>query len=450
MELLVVMAISIILMGLLLAPVMQSFKITRRAQAMVDSQDAARMALLTISRELGQAMFVYDNASNDVVVDTSDVTQPPSQPRTPIMLPVAQPGGTTTTWFALPGGKIDFILPKLNMHCNNPAHTGGPRDYPRSLEITDNGVTRTEIYAWPDCPYCKKAGIKADDVEARPKLPMEQDVTVVRYFLGLRNNVFGSSGYVTNAGWVSPWGQHVLEGTENQVVLYRAEFSPYDDSLFPAFVAHWTGQQLSDPFFFYRTAPGASGGTCAENWMKIARVVGIGKYEDLITATTNPTSGAITAVEPTVTFRMASVENDTFNPAYTSDRMNDYPNAPATVFSGTYGYWTPDGRVDVFRGNYTDTPPGGVDYYTRTENTGEMLIIKRVPDGSDAWKETVEFSISEYQMSGFVASDAAGSGPLEMAFTIDPNRGTVNFALQPPRENAATSGPVFNTTAYAA
>ena len=433
MELLVVMAISVILMGLILAPVAQSFAITRRAQAMVDAQDAARMALLSISREMGQAMYVYDNSSHDVTVDTTGFPGSP-KPQTPIMLPVSQPSSGNVQWFALPGGKIDFILPKVLMHCNNPAHTGGPRDFPRE-KIVDGHM---ELYDWPECPYCHSS-----DVEARPKLPMEQDVTVVRYFLGLKYNVLGrpqASNLPGNTGWVSPWGKNVVDGTANQVVLYRVEFNPYDDTLFPTGMS--MDQRLSDPLFFYRQDTASDGNKIADNWMRIARVVGVGKYEDLITATTNPDTGDITSVQPCITFHTASVENDTFEPTYSSDKMNDYPDAPPTVFESNYGYWTPDYRVDVFRGKFADnsTTPQGIDFYTSTQ-TGDSVIMRYEPSGSKTTAQ-LEFNISLYLQNGYITPPATGAPDLEMAFTTDANKGTVNFALQPARTNNAKSGPV--------
>lgn len=430
-ELLVAMAVSSILLFLVLGPVVQTLRMTRQAQAMVDAQDAARMTLLTISRELGQAMFVYDNAQAPCAIDTSDVEggPGPADTQTPIMLPVAVPGGGTR-WFVLPYAKIDFILPKVYMHCNNPGHTGGPRDYPRSRDFTSGGSTRTELYAWENCPYCL-----SPDVEARPKLPLEQDVTIVRYFLGLRYNNVGQqmpTGVpVTNDGWVAPWGKNVISGTENGVVLYRVEFNPYDDSLFPASMS--INERLADPFFFYRTVT-------RDKWASIVRVMGVAKFQDLVKGTFDP-SGNVTAVEPTITFRTESVENDAFTPAFSSDTKSEYPDATPTVLSGTYGYWTPDHRVDVMRGDYCVVPPGGVDYFT-TILGGDQVVMRRVPASGGGFDETVEFNISQYYANGFVPPDSDGAGPREMAFTVDVNRGSVNFALQPPRPGGATSGPV--------
>ncbi len=45
-EILVVMAISVILMGLVMEPIVQSFQMTRQAEAMADAQDAARAGML--------------------------------------------------------------------------------------------------------------------------------------------------------------------------------------------------------------------------------------------------------------------------------------------------------------------------------------------------------------------------------------------------------------------
>ena len=164
MEILVVMTISMILMVLVMAPVLRSFEMTRRAQAMVDAQDSARAAMEQISREIGEAMDVLDYTAD------------------PIELPVWDPnasGGTGAVyWLPLPYAKIDLILPKLIAHCNAANH---PADQPRDFERGDEAL--------PMCP----SGDNSTDVDIRPKLPIEQGNTVVRYFLGLKYNDPGAS-----------------------------------------------------------------------------------------------------------------------------------------------------------------------------------------------------------------------------------------------------------------
>src|SRR5687768_16888890 len=59
-ELLVVVAITIIMMGLLLGPLSQTFNLTSRGRTMIAAQDNARAALAQITRDLQDAMFIYD------------------------------------------------------------------------------------------------------------------------------------------------------------------------------------------------------------------------------------------------------------------------------------------------------------------------------------------------------------------------------------------------------
>ncbi|MCX8053907.1 MAG: prepilin-type N-terminal cleavage/methylation domain-containing protein, partial [Armatimonadetes bacterium] len=397
-EILVVMAISVILVGLVLYPVVESFRMTRRAQAMIDAQDAARLGMEQISRELGEAMFVFDNSVAPVNIyrdgNTPDFVYVNGQ-QGPVQLPVRQVGNNIEC-FTLPYGKIDFILPKMTMHCNNPDHDSGkPRNYPRGNE------------AWPPCPVCGST-----NVSAVPKIPLEQDVTIVRYFLGLRYNnpkndpavdpkptlPFGEGFF----GWRSPWLGQVEPGDENQVVLYRAEFSPYDNKLFPPDMP--IEARLTDPIFFYRTAPNEDGVPCCERWMEIARVIGIGKYQDLVVGTFDPASGNCTAVEPSVTFRFQAVNNDAFEGTYSTDSSFEYPSAVPVTFLGSYGYWIdnragvePTWKVTIFRDD------NKIAYSTDVDDNGHLVVRKRVFAGS--WQSpTTTFDITEYLNTGRIVS----------------------------------------------
>lgn len=423
-EILVVMAISIILVGLVLAPVVQSFNMTRRAQAMVDAQDSARTAMEQISRELGQAMYVFDNSTGPIAVHNDGSTPAYlASGEGPIQLPVRQ-ASSSIQCFTLPFGKIDFILPKMTMHCNNPntdEHPDdSPRDYPRYIE--QGG--RKYYLAWPSCPVCQSA-----NVDARPSLPLSQDVTVVRYFLGLRYNDPDKDPMGTPVsdlasgeglfGWKSPWVGEVEAGAENQVVLYRAEFDPHDNSLFPADMP--VSERLSDPIFFYRTAPNSDGVPCCRRWQEVAQVVGMGKYQDLAVGKYD-SNGNVLSVEPTVTFRFSAINNDTFSGTYSQSKGFDYPDAVPSVFEGAYGYWTPGSyAVTVYRDNMN------IAYSTAIQG-GNLVVLKH---GAGAPAPT--FNISEYLNTGRIVTGGTGNDPVEMAFTVDLNRGLVNFALRPPR-----------------
>lgn len=437
-EVLVVMSISVILVGLVLGPVVQSFRMTREAQAMIDAQDAARLGMEQISRELGEAMYVFDNSVVPVSIyddgSTPSYTYVNGQ-QGPIQLPVRQVNNDIE-WFTLPNGKIDFILPKMTMHCDNPQHPADqPRDYPRGNE------------AWPPCPVCGST-----NVSAVPKMPLEQDVTIVRYFLGLRYNnpkydpkTYSPANLPPGEGlfgWRSPWEGEIEPGAENQVVLYRVEFDPHDDTLFPPGMP--IEQRLTDPIFFYRTAPNKNGEPCCERWMEIARVIGIGKYQDLVIGKFDSQTGNCVAVEPSVTFRFQAIDNDAFEGAYSEEKGSEYPNAVPAAYLASYGYWIDNHltfagpeinwSVTVFRNDNT------LAYSTDVDKRGHLVVLKYEYSGG-SWQAPVPtFDITEYLNTGRITS--GGSEPVEMAFTVDLNKGKVIFALDPPRVGGARSGPV--------
>lgn len=433
-EILIVLAISVILMGLVLAPVVQSFNMTRRARAMADAQDAARHAMEMFSREIGEAMFVYENSRRAMTVFDKSGLPGTVLDEGPLQLPVRNPSGSIQ-WFVLPNAKLDLILPKVTMHCQNPRHPDThPRDYPRGNE------------AWPECPVCK-----SDNVDAKPTLPLQREATVVRYFLGLRYNDPSKTNPATLAegeglfGWRTPYGERTEYGEENQVVLYRAEFDPTDDTLFPAGMS--VAERLSDPIFFYRP-------NYCKKWADLAQVVGMGQYQDLITAEFD-SSGNATSVEPSVKFRFAAVDNDPFTGTFAQDKSFEYPDAVPTVFAASYGYWTALDGISVYRNTQDDNGNDvTVEYTTRyvpVSGVQHLMIMRR----DDTGNERQEFDITDY-LNKLVAGNLttiarpSSSEAPEMAFIFDYgvtngqvwlnfNRGIVNFALAPPRPQGQSS-----------
>lgn len=451
-EILIVLAISMILMGLVLYPVVQSFSMMRRGQAMADAQDTARQTMEQLSREIGEAMFVYDNTRRAVtVLDKDGLPNKTSIPdEGPVQLPVRQASGQIE-WFVLANGKMDLILPKITMHCLNPAHDPTkPRDYPRGDD------------AWPPCPVCHED----KNIEAKPTMPLQRETTVVRYFLGLRYNdptVTSSSTLEPDEGlfgWQSPYGRQTVAGEENQVVLYRAEFDPSDPNdptgtkvnpkLFPSNMT--IGQALEDPIFFYRPQ------FCRE-WAKVAQVVGMGRYEDLVNAEFN-SGGDVTSLEPCVTFRFAAVDNDAFTGTYTQDKSSEYPDAVPMVYRATYGYWTALDGISVFRDMLdSNNKVVTLEYVTKYVPVGgvnHLMIMRKDESGN----EEEEFDISDYLnrvAAGTLTSLTRpnSSDAPEMAFIFDYgvagsqvwlnfNRGMVNFSLWPPKPTDQASVAVLD------
>ena len=63
-EILVVIALSALLIGLLLRPLYQALAYTKDAQVETAAQDSARKTMEMITRELGTAAYVFDNTSH--------------------------------------------------------------------------------------------------------------------------------------------------------------------------------------------------------------------------------------------------------------------------------------------------------------------------------------------------------------------------------------------------
>ncbi|MCE5322472.1 prepilin-type N-terminal cleavage/methylation domain-containing protein [bacterium] len=422
-ELLVVLAISMVLMGLVLYPVTQSFKMTRSAQAMVESQDAARFAMEQISRDLGEAMDIveYENAQ-------------------PLQIPVLQSDGITVEFLDVPNAKIDFVLPKMIAHCNNPDHpvdATDPTKYPRDFERGDEAL--------PSCPVCDST-----DVEIRPGLPLQPDTKVVRYFLGLMyNNPDPHDGKYADPdapdfGWLSPWAKNVEAGAGNQVVLYRIEFDSSDETIFGTdkdIAVAKLKEILEDPRFFYSDESDSSAEPFWHVWARKARVVGVGKYEDLVEGVDSDGDGNWNSLTPCVTFNYKKMDNDDFSGTYSSDQSYEYPDAVPAIYQAEYGYWMPDDYdISVYRYTYdSNNSPSVINEYAMDLDDGSthVVINKRVYTAStETWSSPVTtFDITQYNTdltnNGKVLPGTIGSG-CEMAFTIDTTRGRVNFAITPP------------------
>ncbi|HXG22998.1 MAG TPA: prepilin-type N-terminal cleavage/methylation domain-containing protein, partial [Chthonomonadales bacterium] len=65
-ELLVVMAITAILLGLIFGPLIQGFNLTNRARVQVLTQDQARSVMETVQRDLANGVFVFDNTGEAI------------------------------------------------------------------------------------------------------------------------------------------------------------------------------------------------------------------------------------------------------------------------------------------------------------------------------------------------------------------------------------------------
>lgn len=249
-ELLTVMAISAILMGLIVVPLMQSFNLTRLAQTYAAVQSTARQVADRIAREVSNGSSVRDNSG------------------TAGMVAVVVPGQDgAPTEVLLPYAKIDIVDPAAG----------------------DPSAVRDGAFVNPDTG-------KADPTMSVPRgqavLPAMPGLSVTRYFIGLAEPLTTApDGSVAPGRYANPYDGLLMAKSgerDNLYVLYRAQAPVYrrnattgrvepNTDLFDFDAANQP--VLDDPFFFVLRAAevGTPAGTTKiariRQWLRYANVV---------------------------------------------------------------------------------------------------------------------------------------------------------------------------------
>ncbi|HUV03746.1 MAG TPA: prepilin-type N-terminal cleavage/methylation domain-containing protein, partial [Armatimonadota bacterium] len=315
-EILVVLALTMIIMGLVLIPLVQSFKLTRRAEVMVRAQDDARLALSLISRDLAYAMYVYDNTKH------------------PMDFPVVDQDGNPIT-VTVPYARVDLVLPRMRAYCTSPDHTPGvAREYPTHY-VDPTG--KENVLLDEAAPTCPEDG---SPLQLRPIEPLAPDTKIVRYFVGLKDPAKPySNGYT-----------HKLTAAEedNLYVLYRVEFSPSDPDLFENTGPGDLENNINDGSFFYNLNVSGFGETYAEAWRKISRPIVTLDGTDLVRIKYVDYEGVVvTIVTPTVRFEPTAIYNDPLVPTSESADDPEHGDTPPTVFKASYGHWVLPYEISV-------------------------------------------------------------------------------------------------------
>lgn len=390
-EILIVIALTVIIMGLVFGPIVQSFNLTRQAEVMIRAQDNARLALSLVSRDLANAMYVYDNteAPMNFPVTRADGT--------PVIVPV---------YYA----KVDMVLPRMSGYCpTDPAHTPG-------------GLPRGEEAA-PECPVC------GAELELKPLEPLAPDTKIVRYFVGLLDPLIP---------YADPNTQRLVEaGGDNMYILYRAEFSPTDTKLFDNVTDPMAN--INDPSFFY--------GPHAAEWKRISRPVVTLQSVNLVRIEYDNNGEPL--VTPSVRFMPTAIYNDPLVP--TSDAGDDpeHGDTPPTKYKAAYGHWVLPYEV------ICEPDPGGPYFFmTRVGLGGNSdpdpyydMCIYRTDRASG--QQRFVFNISHYEhtrLAGVYALAQFGAGEIlpasdnneQRSFIVDAVRGTVNCALPVVQQNLST------------
>ncbi len=460
-ELLVVMAITAILLGLIFGPMYQGFNLTNRARVQILAQDLARSIIERVNKEQSNSVYIFDNANM------------------PINLWVKAKNGSGQIVTPVPFAWVDMVPPGrvidqqgyqfLTQHPEliDPT-TGNAIENPRLREelirlAQAEGDTTGQKY------------LSLADV-AVPSAPGR---TFVRYFVGLRDNSTesdpgGQSGRprktYNNFYDELRHGSHTATIEEhNPYLLYRATVTPYlpnglvDTRLFRV---DNNGQPiLFEPNFFYdnRTATSPGGNIPAaypgwnddnkdgvvnysENWRAAARTLVPGDRADEVVVTreddgkpvyfNNPMRGNNIEMKivPQIRFQPNFVGNDAGAPARLSDRGNEAPNTAASSHRETYAHWTPGYTVFVYRGSFGGS---SVSYFTWA-GTGWA-------DGSNNVRYC-EFNSATGVTNGNGNSNPPGEdtgfNPLNptalpatvdpnkfLMFGVDPRKGMINFSF---------------------
>lgn len=406
-ELLVVMALTVVIIGLVMAPIMQSFSFTRRAGTQVRAQDNARSALTKMKRELQDAMYAYDNthqATSFYVPNQAGIVPDPSDAAA---MPIAY------------GARIDFVMPRMHGYCTEPDSVhgaGNPREFVRGEEAA---------------PHCKYDGSL---LELRPVQPLAPDTKVIRYFIGLSDPTKPYSNRYTKIG----------KSPDNMFILYRAEFSPYDAKLFDQ--ANSMSANLAKPNFFYDnspngiTNPDGTAQTYAQAWKRISTALVTPRDADLAILKFDSTGKP--SITPTVTFAPTAVKNDPLIAVTNADNdpENSDSDIPPVVYKSKYGNWIYPYEITLRRKQDNNTP--AIIYKAMQKAGGEKSdigIYRMKPDGKEP--DALVFDLNNYENTkanvnyrgyqfGVGDTVVPGANVLpELAFTVDTKGGKVNFAF---------------------
>lgn len=249
-EILVVIAISVILFGLLIRPVVDTLRYTQDAQTHAAAQDAARITMEQMTREINSASYIFDNTGTYI---SNQNNAKPTTVNASIMkytnflnVDVPQVDGSDNYKGQVPAhlydAKLDLVMVR---HADNVSNLQDPTAGYEPIKLGN------------DTKNDKISVISPTDL----RFPLAPGTTVIRYFVGLQDP---TKPYHNDRDHIGK-----SNDTNNTYVLYRAQFQPYvsqpgvgtvvNESLF---VKSSTGSVGYDDPDFFRTVS-----TSDVNWL---------------------------------------------------------------------------------------------------------------------------------------------------------------------------------------
>jgi type II secretory pathway pseudopilin PulG len=321
-ELLTVVAITAVLLGLILVPIVQAFNFTRIGQAFTDSQNRGRVLVEQITREIQNSAGVRDN---DGLRGTVAVVLPGFDGNNETVL--------------LEYGKLDILKPA----------EGDP-----TARDPISGA-----YFNPDTGRFDPT-LRAPKGDVR--FPVAPGTTIRRYFVGLNrpldNNGNPQVYYNPHVDYRRQGGNRwMLSGSgDNLVVLRVAEVEVFRNvggvlQVNTDFFEDVNGApRLDDPYFFALNAPGTTplaGAALAakqqrmRNWISRSRIVTQDFRYDGIQPLINKSSrvliteGNVPRVLNLVQFRPTTVSNEPAEPGV-ANRLGDESDSSANISSDSF------------------------------------------------------------------------------------------------------------------
>ena len=407
-ELLIVIALTGLLLGLMFGPIIQGFKLTNKARALTQAQDATRFGTETINRELSQAAYVFDNTNTPVAFPIQADPADPTKTRRGIPFNGSFFNNSGTV--LVNGAKVDFI--------------------PSATQIRPG----TAIDPTTNLP------LGGSDV----LVPGAPGTRYVRYFVGLRRNVGTNNAkqYYENV-----YEFRQSDNDLNPFILYRAEYSPTDPNLINQTAADpntFDGGGINDPDFFYNTSTTSTQGngrSYAQNWRAISSPVLSTTNMDVIAFRRDATRQIVedAPFQSLVNFGASAVNSDTATPGFLTNSAAEAPNAVPSLYTSKFGQWTYPFTITLFRGSTQNGVGSGrvtMTFSREPQTVGSSNLILK----ATLTEQTGVFSSIAARDFFWLYSPSNGKIFVTMpnaTFVIDGQRGRIETALPPLAANNA-------------
>lgn len=379
-EMLTVIAITAILMGIIIIPLIQSFNLTRAAQGFSDAQDKARLLIERLSREVSNSAGVRDNDQLRGAIGIRVPGRPTNL------------GGTNNgnpEFVLLDYAKLDFWQPAQG----DPSRFGNG-----AFENPDTGRFDPTLKA----------------PRGQVILPVAPGSTMVRYWIGLRQPLIGDNPQLYN----NPYDGLLMRRSgdrDNLYVLFRAEIQPYiyqggsfvvNTRFFRDADNDNKPDDIDDPWFFTQDGPNDLAGDRVNkaarmrNWLKASTIVTEFARYDMIQPIYTKTNrqvtydGNVPRIIPLVQFRPTRVSAEPAKgqqAVRVGEETDNAGQVSPDAFETQYGSWA-NALVRAYPTGWQAGVPGSNDYvigrYVEDTNGRRFRIYRYDPDNDPDGDDT--------------------------------------------------------------